>query len=165
MRTLATSEHLDSLRLFWEEYARATPGIQPVYAVWTLGDGPALADELAAMVVDGSKRASAGLLRDFASQNEPLPRTGDHVILVDGQSTPRCVICITRVEVNLIRDVDERFVQKNGGGDGSIAWWLTANLRYFKRQGTRQGFAVDDRTEVVFVDFVVVWPMQPGVNG
>lgn len=160
MRTVRVSEDSDNLRLFWDAYAQATPGIKSAYTIWALGDNPALGDELAAMVVDGSKRATVRLLRDFVAQHEPVPQPGDHVVVVDGHSTPRCVIRIVRTEIKEMRNVSERFVRQNGEGDGSVAWWVNANMRYFKRQGAREGFAVGDRTEVAFIDFVVVWPMQ-----
>lgn len=157
MRTVSVSKDLDSLRVLWEGYALAHPR-RAVFTAWTLGDSPALADELAAMVAAGSKRATARLLRDFVDHDEPLPQTGDHAVVMGGDSIPRCVIRVVHVDVKQIRSVDEQFIQNAGEGDGSAAWWLTAMMRYFKRQGAREGFAIDDRTEVVLIDFIVVWP-------
>ena len=46
-----------------------------------------MADELADVVVDGPKRATAGLARDFGPVREPMPAIGEHVVIVDGQGT------------------------------------------------------------------------------
>jgi uncharacterized protein YhfF len=64
-----------------------------------------------------------------------------------------------------MHNVGDRSARENGEGDGSVAWWLNANMRYFKRQGAREVFAVEDRTEVALINFVVVWPMRPADRG
>jgi uncharacterized protein YhfF len=144
---------------FWEVYAAAACVGHNDFAVVRFGDGPDLADELAAQVTGGFKRATSRLLRDFTDLGRALPKPGDHGVFVDGKNSPCCIIQTVQVDVRTIRDVDEDFAAYEGGGDGSLAWWRSAHWRYFRRQGIREGFEVDDDTEVVLERFDVVWPL------
>jgi len=45
--------------------------------VFAFGDSPEMADELAHLVLDGPKRATAGLVLEFERDGEPLPRRRD----------------------------------------------------------------------------------------
>jgi uncharacterized protein YhfF len=47
-----------------------------------------------------------------------------------------------------------------GEGDRTLEWWLTGHRRYFARQGTREGFEIDDEMLSVFERFEVVWPLD-----
>jgi uncharacterized protein YhfF len=89
-----------------------------------------------------------------------MPMPGDLCVVVDGKKSPRCIVQILLVEIRQLRDVDEGFAWDDGGGDGSLAWWRSAYERYFRRQGAREGYAVDDATEVVLERFKVVWPVE-----
>jgi hypothetical protein len=83
----------DDARAMWREYAAAS-GVpaEEEPAVERFGDSAALADELIGLVLAGTKRATAGLVADFAADGEPLPRIGGHWIACDGAGVPRCVL-------------------------------------------------------------------------
>jgi uncharacterized protein YhfF len=123
------------------------------------GDSSDLADELATQVVVGEKHATTTLLRDFTELGKPMPKPGDFSVVIDGKNSPRCIVQTLHVDVKALRDVDESFARDEGGGDRSLEWWRSAHARYFKRQGAREGFAVDDGTEVILERFEVVWPL------
>jgi uncharacterized protein YhfF len=148
------------VRRFWNSYARAARLKGGEFTVFGFGDTSELADELAALVIAGTKRAHASLPRDFVAQGRSLPRPGDFGIIVDGNKTPRCVLRTVLVETKRMRDVDAQFAWDSGGGDRSLEWWIAAHTRYFKRRGAREGFAVDGDTEVVLERFEVVWPRE-----
>src|SRR5215213_249055 len=83
----------DALAL-WRQYHAtrgepAPPEEDP--AVEQFGDHAALADELLDLVLAGTKRATAGLVADFAHAGEPLPRIGGHWIACDSAGHPRAV--------------------------------------------------------------------------
>jgi uncharacterized protein YhfF len=56
--------------------------------------------------------------------------------------------------------VDEVFAWDQGEGDRTREWWLTGHRCYFARQGTREGFEIDDEMLTVFERFEVVWPLD-----
>jgi uncharacterized protein YhfF len=152
-------------RRFWNEYAKAA-GIKAAgikvrqIPELRFGDTDELTDELAALVVEGKKRAHAGLPRDFVERGRRLPRRGDFAVLVDSGGAPRCVIRYVEVAVRPMREVDEHFAWEDGGGDRTLAWWMSAHTRYFRRRGAEEGFSVDGDTEVVLERFEVVWPAR-----
>ena len=160
MRTLLGSNDASGVQQFWDAYAVARRPRETNFRVWTFGDSRELANELVALVLAGTKRGTTSLLHTFHASGESVPEPGDFSIVIDGDGVPCCIVRTIRVEIKPMSDVDARFAWEEGEGDRSLAWWLSAHTRYFRRQGTREGFSVDDRTKVVLVRFEVVWPPQ-----
>ena len=146
---------------YWRAFTAAT-GMDATtdYDVVAFGDSPALADELLALVLAGTKRATASLLRDVTVGNEPMPRVGGHVIVLDGTGLPRCIWRTTDVTVNRLIAVDAAFAWDEGEGDRTRADWLDGHRRYFGRQAEREGFMFDDDIQTVFERFTIVWPLD-----
>ncbi len=145
---------------FWNAFISATGTSAAGYDVVAFGDSPAMADELADLVVNGPKRATAGLLRDFRVGGEAMPVVGGHIVVVDGTGTPRCIWRTTEVTVKPLIETDAAFAWDEGEGDRSLAWWLDAHRRYFRRQAACEGFAFHDGIETVLERFTVVWPPE-----
>ena len=64
-------------------------GVSPTASVpppaWAFGDTPRLADALLALVLTGTKTASASAAWEYEAIDQPLPRVGDLSIIVDGR--------------------------------------------------------------------------------
>jgi uncharacterized protein YhfF len=143
---------------FWQEY-RAASGLQhDDYDVVAFGDTPEMATELAYLVVAGTKRATAGLVRQFGPGGEAPPVPGGHVVLVDGAGRPRAIWRTTEVRVGRLDSVDEQFARDEGEGERTRAWWLATHRRFFGRRAGAEGFRMHDGIETVFERFEVVWP-------
>src|SRR5579864_3500389 len=141
---MANDANNDSrIRQFWNAYAEATRA-STTFAILQFGDSKVLADELAALVIAGTKRGTTSLRRDFVALGWPEPKPGDFGIVVDGNKTPRCIVRIVQVDVKPMRDVDETFASDEGGGDGSLSWWMSSHARFFNRQSARDGLPVDN---------------------
>jgi uncharacterized protein YhfF len=117
-----------------------------------------MADDLLELVLLGIKRATASLARDYGEGREPMPKIGDHVVVVDGRSRPRCVWRTTEIVVKPLIAIDEAFAFDEGEGERTRVWWLDAHRTYFARQAAREGFVMHDDIETVFERFTVVWP-------
>ena len=143
---------------FWAAYRDAAGLGHDRYDVVAMGDSPVLADELAALILDGPKRATASLDRDYGEGRAPRPAPGDHVLVLDGAGRPRCIWRTTEVRVGPLVSVDDAFAWDEGEGDRSRAFWLAAHRGYFARQGEREGFVLTDEEPVVFERFRLVWP-------
>ena len=128
------------------------------YDVVAFGDSEKMADELLELVLIGIKRATASLARDYGEGRDPLPKVGDHVVVVDGRNKPRCVYRTTDIEVKPLSAVDEAFAFDEGEGDRTRDWWLDAHRREFAREAERKGFSMRDDIETVFERFTIVWP-------
>jgi uncharacterized protein YhfF len=145
---------------FWRTYRAAAGLDHDRYDVVAFGDSPGMADELADLVVNGPKRATAGLLRDFTVGGEPMPQVGGHVVVIDGKGAPRCIWRTTEVTIKPLIAVDDAFAWDEGEGDRTRDDWLDGHRRFFARQAAREGFEFHDRIETVFERFTVVWPPE-----
>jgi len=150
----------DAVRQMWASAAlrlgrQADSEVPPA---WAFGDGSAMADELATLVVQGTKRATAGALIEYEAEGEPLPQPGDLNIIIDGSGRPRCVIRTTEVRVGPLGSVDADFARDEGEMDRTLATWLAGHLRYWHRTlPARFGITVDLDLPVAFERFEVAW--------
>ena len=151
----------EAVAAFWAGYVAATGvGGEPLEA-FGFGDSAEMADELADLVLAGTKRATAGTVADFAvnaATGGAKPQVGDHSVVLRGDGTPVAVIRTTDVRVGPLSSVDEQFAWDEGEGERTRGWWLAAHRRFFGRTFAARGWEYDDDLEVVFERFVVVWP-------
>jgi uncharacterized protein YhfF len=158
--TPATAE---AVAAFWATYVAAS-GVtgQPLEA-FAFGDSVEMADELADLVLTGTKRATAGAADDYAAHaptDGAQPQAGDHSVVLRGDGTPVAVICTTEVRVGPLSSVDEQFAWDEGEGERTRDWWLEAHRHYFRRTFAAQGREYDEDPELIFERFVVVWPPE-----
>lgn len=136
---------------FWVEFEAAT-GISGPYEAWGFGGPsfPDMATELALLVRDGPKRATAGL----ADDSDPVSNVGDLSVILDGAGSPVCVIRTTEVRIRRFAEVDEAFAWDEGEGDRTLQWWREAHKGFFERLGE----TMDDDTLMVLERFELLWP-------
>ena len=145
---------------FWRSFREAAGLQHDDYDVVAFGDSAEMATELAELTAAGTKRATAGLVRQFGPEKEAPPVLGGHVVLVDGGGRPRAIWRTTEIRFGPLNSVDERFAWDEGEGDRTRDWWLSAHRRFFARRAAAQGFAMHDEIETVFERFEVVWPPE-----
>jgi len=148
----------EEIEPFWLAYQRACAVQVEGFSATAFGHSRALADELAALVEAGGKRAHATLLRDFQKDLEPLPQPGDHVVVLDGDGTPRAIVRNTHVELRHLNEVDDEFAFAAGEGDGTLRWWLAAHRQDYAERAEGEGFEVHEGIELVLELFEKVWP-------
>jgi uncharacterized protein YhfF len=153
--------HPAAREAFWRAYVRHLPAGHPHRTAkpdaFGFGGEPDLADELAALVLAGRKRATSSLAVEFTALGEPLPRVGDVSIILQGDGVPVAIIERTRVTTVPFNEVDPEFAAIEGEGDASLAYWRKAHADYFRRVCTRLGGTFDDQTPVLCQVFRVIW--------
>ena len=151
----------DAAADFWRRYLLTLPAGHPhrraKLDAFSFGDSPVLADELAALVVAGAKRATTSLAVEFTSLGQPLPSAGDASVVMRGDGVPAAVIEVVEVRQVPFKDVDESFAAEEGEGDCTLAWWRSAHRRYFSRVAARLGGGFDDATPVICQRFRLAW--------
>lgn len=147
------------LRAFWDEFIEATGVADEArfYEAFAFGDSEALADELAALVLAGVKRATAGSVWSYAEEGRRLPEPGDLSIVTDWAGRPLCVIETRSVEVLPFDQVGEVFAATEGEGDASLDYWRAAHRAYFTRECERAGRSFDESMLVACECFEVVY--------
>src|ERR1700704_3634590 len=107
---------------FWEAFCRAS-GVPPrtPYQAWYFGDSPALAHELAELVVNGPKRATAGSawVNEKSPQAAPVP--DGYSVVTEHDGTPRAVIRTVWLDARTLDEVDPQFAWDEGEGDRTLA--------------------------------------------
>ena len=112
-------------------------------------------------MLDGRKRATAGLLWAFEVERKPLPRPGDLSVVTGWSGQPLCVIETLAVDVVPFDDVTAEFAATEGEGDGSLAYWRQAHTEYFARECARIGRVPSGSMPVVCERFAVVYQARP----
>ena len=136
---------------------------------WAFGDLPDLADELLALVLDGTKTATTAAVWEFTDAGDPLPEPGDLSIVLDGRGHPRALIRTTQVRVVRLGDVDAEHARLEGEDDRTLATWRVEHERYLRRLTAGTDRTVDDDTEVVLERFELRYPprrrVRPAATG
>ena len=118
-----------SIQPFWNKFT-ASLGHDPsdrFNEAFHFDDNAPSADELAALVLAGRKRATAALLWAYESEGKPLPKPGDLSVVTLFSGEPVCVIETRDIKIVPFSEVDEDFAATEGEGDGSLAYWQRAH--------------------------------------
>lgn len=124
----------------------------PHAIAWSFGNSPAMADELAELVVRGIKTASCGSLSSFISEDES-PIIGGYSIILDGKGDPACVIRTIAMRIIRFCDMTEDIARKEG--DRSLSYWQQGHKDFFQKEGT-----YSDAMELVAEEFELIEVLQ-----
>ena len=149
-----------SVEAMWAALANAHPDLvdeRTAYSAWHFCDNESDANELADLVLAGTKRATAGLLSSYEAEDEAVPRVGDLSVITDWEGRARCVIRTTSVEVVPFEAVTPEFAAIEGEGDGSLEYWRRAHRAAFTRELADSGRTLGPESPVVCECFEVVF--------
>ena len=104
------------------------------------------------LVLEGRKRATAGLETEYVDEGEVLEHVGERLALVDDDGRHIATVRVTRVDVVRFADVPWEFAAAEDEGDADIEEWRAGHRRFWAEAGT----PVDDGTRVVLVRFRLV---------
>lgn len=118
---------------FWCAARRACPRLPvDIPPAWAFGATTSEADALAALVLEGRKRATSSAWSDYAVEGAAPPAEGDLSILLDGSRRPRAVLEVTRVTVLPFTEVSEAHASAEGEDDRSLAGWRVEHERFWR---------------------------------
>jgi uncharacterized protein YhfF len=131
--SLVTIPH--SIQPFWLEFQAIVGGdVQArFYEAFHFDDNEPAPNELARLVLVGTKRATAGLAWSFEAENRPPPKPSDLSVVTNWQGEPLCVIETKAVATVSFEEVSEEFAAIEGEGDGSLRYWREVHWAYFGR--------------------------------
>lgn len=154
-------DHAAGLRMY-DEFLAAHPDVprRDDVEVVCWGDDAAYADEIAALILDGRKRATATLAAGYLASGDPFPPLGAYWVCCDGAGRPRAVLRTTELRLGPFHSVDTRFARDEGEGDRSLQTWLDGHRRSYERQCARIGVEFSEDLEVCFERFTCVWPPE-----
>jgi uncharacterized protein YhfF len=124
------------------------------YRAMELGSPGDMRMLLNGLVLDGAKRATAGLRAEYAEEDEEVEAVGERLALVDDELNRIGLIEVTRVDLTTFGEVTWEFARAEGEGFTDLADWRDAHKRFWLREGVE----VTDATEVTCIYFELVPP-------
>lgn len=100
-------------------------------------------------VMNGNKRATAGLVDEYVAEDEAIEQVGEKLAMIDNEMKHVATLEVTRVEVCRFVDVPDEFALAEAEGDMNAADFRASHLDCW----SRQGIVVTDETQVVLVYF------------
>jgi len=126
------------------------------YTAWFFCEDEQNANALAALVLEGTKRATASLESSHHADGEPVPKVGDLSIITDWNGTPQCIIETTAVTIRPFKDVPPEFAAIEGEGDKSLDYWRRGHRLFFTEELQERGESFHEELRVVCEEFQVI---------
>ena len=150
----------ESIEAYWQRFLSSLPDDSPYHTKtpgaegW--GDGPAMADELGALIVQGIKTATCSALWEWEAEGNPPPKVGYLTIALDGRGEPLCIVETTEISIHNYNEVDADFAREEGEGDLSLNYWREAHKNYFSRVLPKIGREFSEEMPLVCERFRVI---------
>lgn len=151
----------ESIESYWQRFLSTFPHDSPyrgkTYVAEGWGDSPALADELGALIVQGTKTATCSALWEWEAEGNPIPKAGYLTIALDGRGEPLCIVETTEISIHNYNEVDADFAREEGEGDLSLDYWRQAHKNYFSRVLKKIGKEFSEDMPLVCERFRVIY--------
>ncbi|HEA20445.1 MAG TPA: ASCH domain-containing protein [Pricia antarctica] len=92
------------------------------------------ANECAALVKRGVKRATSHSLLSLQYRKQPLPKIGDFIVVTDWEGQAQCIVRTTKVTLKPFFAIDSEYAQREGEGDKSLGYWKKVHWEYYKKE-------------------------------
>jgi uncharacterized protein YhfF len=152
-----------SAQALWAAYS-TTIGIDrssDFYEAFHFHDNEQGALELATLVLNGVKRASASLVWTYEHENKRPPWPGSLSIMTDWSGKPLGIIETLTIGAVPFDEVTAEFAACEGEGDLSLRYWRQGHWEYFERECKRIGRQVERRMLVLCERFDLVFSLPP----
>ena len=123
-----------SIIQLWEEYRKTNPHAPDQYEAWAFGDSKEMADQLAELVLEGRKTATSSNYTIYEWENEALPNSGLHNIILDGGGEAVAIMETTSVKVVPYDEVTEEHAFMEGEGDRTLRYWREVHESFFRKE-------------------------------
>lgn len=147
----------DSVLNMWEDYKKINPNAPKSYVAWSFGHSQDRANELAELVLEGTKTATASNYILYELENEEFPSVGLHNILLDGEGNAVAIVETTSVEVVPFDEVTAEHAYLEGEGDRSLRYWRDVHEAFFNKGFETIEQEFDNKIPVVCERFKLVY--------
>ena len=147
----------ESVLQLWRAFQVSGQVASQRYRICYFGDNQDDADGLVAMVLAGTKQATASALWAHEADGEPIPAEGDLAVVTNWAGVAQCVIRTTSAAVVAYNEVTPVFAAIEGEGDLSLSYWKTVHWPYFSREMNRIGREMTETIPIVCHQFELVY--------
>ncbi|WP_018930900.1 ASCH domain-containing protein [Gracilibacillus lacisalsi] len=147
----------NSIIQMWEDYRKINPNAPKEYEAWAFGDSKEMADELANLVLEGTKTATASNYTLYELENVTLPFVGLHNIILDGDGKAVGIAETTSVEIVPFDQVTTEHAYLEGEGDRTLRYWRDVHETFFKKEFKNINQAFNCKIPVVCERFKLIY--------
>lgn len=144
----------------WEDFRKFNPNAPESYDAWAFGHSKEMADELAQLVLNGRKTATASNYVLYELESEPLPDVGLHNIILDGDENAVAIVETTSVEIIPFDEVTEEHAFLEGEGDRSLKYWQDVHEDFFKKELKEANLEFHPKILVVCERFQLIYKKE-----
>ncbi len=149
----------ESVKKMWLDYHQTLGVSAPKEIIADLfSNNEKEANELALLVDQGIKRATAQALWSLEKTGSPLPSVGGIFVVTDWNRNAVCIVKTTKVSTIQFNKISEENAYREGEGDRTLKYWQQAHIRFYKEEFVKQGLIFDETMPIVFEEFEKVFP-------
>jgi uncharacterized protein YhfF/predicted acetyltransferase len=109
-------------------------------------------ENLVNFIINGNKRATAGLAAEYEKEGEEVEFVGECLAMVDNDGDHVATLQVTRVEITRFADVPDEFALAEAEGDQNAADFRASHMEYW----TKVGETVTDDTMINQIYFALL---------
>ena len=109
-------------------------------------------ENLVNFIINGNKRATAGLASDYQKEGEEVEFVGECLAMVDNDARHVATLQVTRVDITRFADVPDEFALAEAEGDLNAADFRASHMEYW----TKVGENVNDDTLINQIYFALL---------
>lgn len=151
----------NKIEAYWQDFLSTLPEDSPyhnkAYDTEGWGVGPEMADELGALIVNGTKTATCSALWEWEAEGESPPETGAVTIVLDGRGEPIGIVESTELTIRKYNEVDADFAHDEGEGDLSLRYWRQVHKNFFSRSLPEIGKEFSEEMPLVCEQFRLIY--------
>ncbi|MDX8047462.1 ASCH domain-containing protein [Gracilibacillus sp. S3-1-1] len=152
--------NLNKIEKYWNNFKQLHTTTSDTYEAWPFGDNPELATELAQLVLEGKKTATASAYAMYQAENDQLPEVGQYNIILDGQDEPVAIVQTTVVDVIPFDQISSEHAYLEGEGDRSLQYWKDVHEAFFARELLTINQSFSEQMLVVCERFKLLYPFN-----
>lgn len=152
----------DLVNNYWQQFLLSLPSDSPyhskTYIAEGWGDNLELADELGALIVQGTKTATCSAVWEWEAEGNPIPEVGYITVVLDGGGNPLCIVETIEISIRKYNEVDADFAREEGEGDLSLNYWREAHKNFFSRVLRKIDKEFSEDMPLVCERFRIIYP-------
>lgn len=143
---------------FWRGYLKQESlSLDTPLPVFDMFGNETLADELATLIVNGTKTATASWYDGYLIDNEPIPVKNSYFIVLNSKKSPVAIIQNTDVTIASFDEVNSEHAYLEGEGDRSLNYWRTVHQNFWESELAMYDVTFNEKIKVVLERFKVVY--------
>ncbi|MBX7054413.1 MAG: ASCH domain-containing protein [Pyrinomonadaceae bacterium] len=143
---------------YWVEFCAVTgTSADEPYQFWYFGNTAEMAAELAQLVIEGRKTATASLSEVNELIPDEAPVLGGYSVVTDFEGQPRCVVRTIGIRHIPFCEVDSQFAFDEGEGDRSLVHWREVHSNYFADEAAAIGIGFGNESMICCERFELLY--------